>query len=418
MTLTLTKIINFTLLAFIFILSISTVNSSSLNSYNEETTPLILISIDGFRYDYIEKHQPPALLSIIKNGVRAERMKPVYPSKTFPNHISIITGMYPSKHGIVHNSFFDHSLNDIYKMGKAFDNPRWIQGTPLWIHAERHGVKSASYFWPESDSTLEGISASYSYKYNKKTPYKKRINQIIDWLKLPQDIRPKFITTYFSLVDDQGHRYGPDSIQVKQSVHEVDKHIGNLRNRIKNELKTEVNLVIVSDHGMLNISKGEKINWNKLNTFSNYKIVNGTTQLQVYATGEQSKMEMSQLVKDLNDKSKGRYIAYLKSDLPKSTHYFGNNRIANIIIEAFAPTIFVNKDKYANDAKGMHGYDPSLIPEMGALFIADGPSFKQNLSIPAFENIHVFPLLNQLLGLPLPGNIDGSLKVLAPTLKE
>ncbi len=392
--------------------------SCTTNTNNSNNIPLILISIDGFRYDYIEKYQPPALLSIIENGVRAERMEPVYPSKTFPNHISIITGMYPSKHGIVHNSFFDPSLNDIYKMGKAFDNPKWIQGTPLWIHAERHGVKSASYFWPESDSTLEGISASYSYKYNKKTPYEKRINQIINWLKLPEKSRPKFITTYFSLVDGQGHRYGPDSEQVKLAVYEVDKHIGNLKMRIKNELNTKVNLVIVSDHGMININDGEKINWQKINGISNYKVVNGTTQLQIYATSDQSKIEMRQFVKELNEKSAGQYISYLKNDLPENTHYFNNDRIADIIVEALAPSIFINNDKNVNYAKGMHGYAPSLLPEMGALFIANGPSFKQNLTIPAFENIHVFPLLNHVLGLPLPENIDGKFEVLSPILKE
>jgi len=121
--------------------------------------PVVLISLDGFRYDYIEKYQPPNLLALINTGVRAERMVPVYPSKTFPNHISIATGMYPSKHGIVHNEFYDRKLNDVYAMGKAFKQPKWMQGTPIWIHAERNGITSASYFWPESDSTLEGISS-------------------------------------------------------------------------------------------------------------------------------------------------------------------------------------------------------------------------------------------------------------------
>ncbi len=158
----------------IFIIVFSLVNST--NASDKKQTPLILLSIDGFRYDYVEKYQPPNLSAMIKSGVRAERMLPIYPSKTFPNHISLVTGMYPSNHGIVHNSFYDKELDDVYKMGKAFSEPKWMQATPLWIHAERHGVKSASYFWPESDSTLEGLAASYSYQYNKKTPYIKRVN--------------------------------------------------------------------------------------------------------------------------------------------------------------------------------------------------------------------------------------------------
>ncbi|PCI72363.1 MAG: alkaline phosphatase family protein [Gammaproteobacteria bacterium] len=417
MNLTLTKITNLTLLAFLFALSISTANSSNLNSYNKKSTPLILISIDGFRYDYIEKYQPPTLLSLIKNGVQAEKMNPIYPSKTFPNHITLVTGMYPKNHGIVHNSFFDESINDIYRMGKAFDNPKWMQGTPLWIHAERHGVKSASYFWPESDSKLEGISASYSYKYNKKTPYGERINQIVSWLKLPENIRPKFITSYFSLVDDKGHRFGPDSDQVRKAVIEVDRHLGNLKKRIENELKIQVNLVVVSDHGMIDISNGEKMNWTKLDDFSNYRVINGTTQLMVYAKNKPSIKKLSQHVKRLNNKSDGRYIAYLKEDLPKNTHYFNNDRIADIIVEAIAPAIFVKDDKSEHYSKGMHGYDPNLLPEMGAFFVANGPDFKSGLTIPAFDNIHVFPLLNYLLDLPMPTNIDGRLDVLKPIIK-
>ncbi|PHS18935.1 MAG: alkaline phosphatase family protein [Kangiella sp.] len=407
MNLTLKKIIDLALLVFLFAFSMGAVKS-----VNKEATPLILISIDGFRYDYIEKYKPPTLLSLIENGIHAEKMNPIYPSKTFPNHISIVTGMYPSNHGIVHNKFYDRSLNDEYRMGKAFDNPLWMQGTPIWIHAERHGVKTASYFWPESDSKLEGISASYSYKYNKKTPYEKRINQIIDWLKLPEESRPQFITTYFSLVDDQGHRFGPNSHQVRDAVIEVDRHLGNLKKRIESELEFEVNLVIVSDHGMLDISKGEKINWKKLADFSDYKVVNGTTQLMIYSTNKNSKNNLSQLVKRLNNQSKGHYLAYLKEDLPKDTHYFNNDRIADIIVEAIAPAVFVKNDKSAHFSKGMHGYDPNLLPEMGAFFVANGPDFKNGLTIPAFDNIHVFPLLNHLLELPIPTNIDGKLDVL------
>ena len=147
-------------------------------------------------------------------------------------------------------------------------------------------------------------------------------------------------------------------------------------------------------------------------------MVNGTTQLQVYSVTEKNKTELSALVKKLNAKSRGQYIAYLKHDLPKNTHYFENNRIADIIVETIAPTVFINSDDVTNYPKGMHGYDPHLVPEMGALFIANGPSFKQGLTIPEFDNIHVFPLLNDLLELPLLESIDGKLEVLSPTLKK
>lgn len=404
-----------------FIIAIFTIFSFSVTAKeipHEEVTPLILISIDGFRYDYVEKYEPPNLLQMIKNGVRAERMIPSYPSKTFPNHITIVTGMYPSNHGIVHNSFYDKELDDVYKMGKAFFEPKWIQGTPLWIHAEKNGVKSASYFWPESDSTLQNTSASYSFKYNKQTPYQNRISKIIDWLKLPAIERPQFITSYFSLVDDKGHRFGPDSSQVKDAVLEVDRHIGILRERIAKELEFEVDIVLVSDHGMIKTGDENKIYWPKLYNFDTYKVINGTTQLMLYATNKTSKEEMSILVKALNSNSNGNFQAYLKNNLPKNLNHFNNQRIADIIIEARAPSVFSSKEKHSSLLNGMHGYNPFDVPEMGAMFIADGPSFKSGLTIPAFENIHVFPLLNHLLDLPMPTNIDGKLDVLRPIIDD
>jgi len=395
-----------------------TISLHPLIAKEKKSTPLILISIDGFRYDYIEKYQPPNLLALIKNGVRAERMIPSYPTKTFPNHITLVTGMYPSNHGIVNNSFYDEQLDDIYKMGKAFTEPKWMQGTPLWIHAERHGVKSACYFWPESDSRLEGLAASFSYKYNKQTPYSERIAQTLNWLKLPKNERPQFITSYFSLVDSKGHQFGPDSIQVKNAVLEVDKHIGVLKSRIAKELNFKVNLVIVSDHGMVEIDPKQQIYTSDLDDFDGYIVVNGTTQLMLYAKKSKSKTHMFGLVNKLNSQSENRYQAFLKKDLPKNLNHFNNERIADIIIDAHVPLIFSKKQKKTSSSKGMHGYDPYLVPEMGALFIANGPNFKSGLTIPAFENIHVFPLLNHLLELPLPANIDGKFEVLSPTLNN
>jgi len=381
-------------------------------------TPVVLISLDGFRYDYIEKYQPPHLLELIRTGVRATKMLPVYPSKTFPNHISIVTGMYPSNHGIVHNKFYDRELDDVYAMAKAFDEPKWMQGTPLWIHAERNGMTTASYFWPESDSKLQNISSTYSYKYDKQRPYQERIDQIINWLKLPQAKRPTFISGYFSLVDTMGHNYGPDSNQVRDAVLKVDGHLGNLIRRINAELDFKVNLVVVSDHGMTDVDYEQTIVWNKLASLDDYIVVNGTTQLMLYAKNKTDPIALTSLVDKLNIQSNNRFSAYLKKELPKRLHYSGNDRIADIIVEAIPPIIFSNTNSMKNPYAGMHGYDPDTNPEMAAIFIANGPNFKQGVTIPAFRNIHVFPALIYILGLPMPEDIDGKLEVLKPILES
>ena len=404
-------------LIFILLLFIIASCAQTQTAHNKNVNPVVMISLDGFRYDYIKKYQPPNLLRIIKTGVRAERMLPVYPSKTFPNHISIATGMYASNHGIVHNEFYDRELNDIYTMGKAFQQPKWMQATPLWIHAERNGMTTASYFWAEADSTLEGLSSTYSYKYDKHRPYQQRIDQIIDWLKLPESERPMFITGYFSLVDTTGHNFGPDSQQVKDAVLKMDNYMGQLKTRLDTELNFKVNLVIVSDHGMIDIDYDKRIIWPNLDSFKNFKVVNGTTQLMAYANKGVSEREIIDLVTQLNAHSNNRFKAYRKQDLPKHTHYFNNDRIADIILEAIPPLVFSGRNNSHRPYKGMHGYDPDTHAEMAAIFIANGPNFKKGVSIPEFRNIHVFPALVDILKLPMPTNIDGKLEVLKPILK-
>lgn len=380
-------------------------------------TPLILISLDGFRYDYIEKYNAKNILEIAQQGVRAERMQPSYPSKTFPNHITLVTGMYPSRHGLVHNSFYDPALDDVYKMGKAKQQPLWLQGTPLWVLAEKNNLRSATYFWPESDAKIDGVLPSYYFPYKKSTPYQDRIDEILRWLKLPEEQRPTFITGYFSLVDSAGHEFGPNSEQVKDSVKVVDSYIGQLKRRIDSELKIDVNLVIVSDHGMVKVDSQKKIDWEKLQNLEGFKVINGSTQLMLYAKKDTGAEHIEKTINSLNQQSHGRFEATAKDKLPPNLHYQGNARIADIIVEARPPAIFASGESLKRKTNGMHGYNPYRIPEMGAIFIANGPAFKQGITIPSFENIHVFPLLATVLGLPIPKDIDGKVRVLKPILK-
>jgi predicted AlkP superfamily pyrophosphatase or phosphodiesterase len=378
--------------------------------------PVILISLDGFRYDYIEKYNTKHLKALARDGVRAEKMQPSYPSKTFPNHITLVTGKYPSNHGLVHNRFYDEQLDDVYSMGKAKQQPLWLWGKPLWILAEQNNVRSATYFWPESDSKIEGILPSYYYPYNKSTPYQDRIDEIMRWLKLPENQRPRFITGYFSLVDSIGHEFGPDSQEVRVAVNKLDGYIGQLKQRISTELSFPVNLVIVSDHGMVAINKKSKIDWAQLNKFSNYKVVNGSTQLMLYANKGVNNNTIVYDAKLLAKQSQGRYLIYTKENIPARLHYSGNYRIADIVAEAIPPATFSDKEHLGKKIGGTHGFNPYLVEEMGALFIANGPDFKKGLVISPFENIHVFPILATILDLPIPNDIDGKLSVLKPIL--
>ncbi|WP_281560001.1 ectonucleotide pyrophosphatase/phosphodiesterase [Thalassomonas sp. RHCl1] len=379
--------------------------------------PVVLISLDGFRYDYIEKYQAKNLKALARGGVRATSMQPSYPTKTFPNHLTLVTGMYPSNHGLVHNDFYDVELDEVYDMGKAKEQPLWLWGTPLWTLAEKNNVRSATFFWPESDASIGGILPSYYHGYNKSIPYQERIDGIVDWLKLPPGQRPGFITGYFSLVDDMGHDFGPDSKQVQDAVTMLDGYIGQLKQRI-DALPFKVNLVVVSDHGMVAIDKQSKIDWQALDDFNGYKVVNGSTQLMLYAGKEISQSKIAEDVKRLTAKSMGRYQVYAKETIPARLHYRGSHRIADILLDVAPPATFSDKNRLDDTVGGTHGFNPYRVKEMAAIFIANGPDFKQGLEIPSFENIHVFPVLASILGLPIPENIDGDLAVLAPILAQ
>lgn len=188
---------------------------------------VVLVSIDGLRWDYIEKHGAPNLKAMAERGVRAQKLIPVYPTKTFPNHISIITGLLPVNHGIVDNSFCDKARkNDCYSMGKALGDSTWVKGIPLWNLAKMQGLKSATYFWPESDALFNGMTPDYFYHYSKYSDYQSRVDQIIQWLSLPKAQRPRFIASYFSLVDSMGHEFGPDAPQTRDAVKQLDELMG------------------------------------------------------------------------------------------------------------------------------------------------------------------------------------------------
>lgn len=381
--------------------------------------PVILLSLDGFRYDYIEKYHAPHLNALASEGVRAEHLVPTYPTKTFTNHISLVTGKYPAKHGMVHNDFYDPALGELYKKGKARQQPKWLQARPLWTHAEKNGVRTATYFWPESDARLEGVLPSYYYEFNKSTPIQRRIDQMVDWLKLPPAQRPSLILGYFSLVDEMGHEYGPNSPQVSDAVTLLDSYIGQLKQRINQEISFPVNLVVVSDHGMSEVNSQSRISWSQLDNFDQFQVVASTTQLMLYAKNPMTPAELQAQAAKLASQSNGRYQTHIKGQHPKERHYTNNPRIADIILDTRPPATFskATLSKYSSTTgriSGEHGYDPHEVKEMGAIFIATGPDFKQGLLIPPFENIHLFPALANILGLPIPDDLDGRLDVLAP----
>src|ERR1700722_9470026 len=227
--------------------------SGRSNSVGQQKKPyIILISADGFRYDLADKYNATNLLRLRNKGINAAYMQPSYPSLTFPNHYSIVTGLYPSHHGIVDNTFYDKQKNETYTIRnkKVVGDGTWYGGTPLWVLAEKQQMLSASFYWVASESAIQVVRPTYYYIYNDAIPIDKRIETVKNWLQLPEDKRPHFITFYFPQVDHQEHTYGPDSKEAEEAVHLVDESVGKLV-RTVDSLGLDVSFIFLADHGML-----------------------------------------------------------------------------------------------------------------------------------------------------------------------
>ncbi|MDK1287585.1 ectonucleotide pyrophosphatase/phosphodiesterase [Pseudoalteromonas umbrosa] len=385
----------------------------SFNTLAQESEQsVVLFSLDGFRWDYIEKHDAKNIAMIAKNGVRASHMRPVYPTKTFPNHISIVTGLLPSNHGIIDNYFCDKRRQECYKMGQGTKDSTWLSGIPLWNLAEMQGVKAATYFWPESGARFNGRTPSYYMRYAKKGSYQKRIDQIIEWLKLEKSQRPRFVAGYFSLVDDMGHDFGPDAAETYQAVQEVDKLIGQLWSRLKSEVDHDVNLVLVSDHGMVSVDPEKTIILEKLGfDLEQFDVKNGGTRTHLYKKPN-SEVDIAGLKLSLSEQSKERFEV-LNNTVLASRGVKIDDTTADIIIEAFPPYAFGTHEKI--DYVGAHGYPYSK--DLAATFVAIGPAFKKGVKLPEVNNLDIYPTVASILGLKLMSKVDGDGKTLVSALK-
>ncbi|KAF7781640.1 hypothetical protein PRUB_b0932 [Pseudoalteromonas rubra] len=374
---------------------------------------VVMISLDGFRWDYIEKHKAKNLAAIAAQGVRAEYLEPVYPTKTFPNHLSIITGLLPSNHGIVGNHFCDKNRNQCYKMGYGQDDSSWLKGIPLWNLAEMQGLKAATYFWPESDARINGMTPSYFYHYSKHSDYQQRIDQIVQWLKLPAQKRPRFVAGYFSLVDTMGHDFGPDAQQTYQAVQKVDKLVGQLARRIQREVEQDVNLIIVSDHGMAQLDPDMSLQLSDLGVeLRDFIVKNSGTQVWLYKKPE-ARVNLDAVRTQLMRNARGRYDIISEETL-KSRGVTINETTADIVVETQAPRYFAydEKDKHY----GTHGF--AITQDMHATFVAMGPAFKQGTKIGPVKNLDIYPVVAQVLGLELLSDIDGTGASLLPALRH
>ncbi|KXH85857.1 alkaline phosphatase family protein [Chryseobacterium kwangjuense] len=395
--------------------------SGRTNSTEAQHKPyVIMISTDGFRYDYAKKYKAENLLKLASGGIQAEAMIPSYPSITFPNHWSLITGLYPSHHGLVDNFFYDYKRKESYSMKdkKNAEDGSWYGGTPLWALAEKQGMVAASLMWVGSASDAGGTRPSYYYPYHEKFKPSEKVDKVINWLKLTEEKRPHFISLYFPEVDGSGHHYGPDSPETENAVHLIDDAIGELVQKVNALGLKNVNFVFVSDHGMIKVDGGAPLEVPAmLLDKKRFDLYNSQTLVRVYL---KNPAEVKAVYKELKSIKTDDYEIYLDKKLPKYLHFATKDdryqRIGQILLIPKAPKIFLEKGW--RPSVGKHGYNPRLVPEMKATFYAWGPQFKNNLVVKEFSNVNVYPLVADILGLKINEPIDGKLNVLKKTLKE
>lgn len=380
---------------------------------------VILISADGFRYDYARKYNAVNLLKLAEGGVTSKGMIPSYPSNTFPNHYTLVTGMYPSTHGLIDNSFYDPHRDETYTMGnKAMvADSSWYGGLPLWGLAEKNGLVAASLFWVSSESRVAGIPPSYYYKYHSEFSNDRKIEIIKEWLQLPEETRPHLITLYFPETDSQGHYYGPDSKETEAAVHQVDQAVGKLVEEVAKLGLSNVNYMFVSDHGMILSDVDNAIRIPELVSNRKFIVINSFSIVRIHALNpEQVKPTYRRLKKERSRD----YKVYLTRRFPKRLHFRTNadDRLGDILLVPRAPKVFAANPPGKRKYPGAHGYDPKKVPDMKATFMAWGPAFNAGQTIGTFENIHVYPLVARILGLPVTHSIDGKAKVLEKTLRK
>jgi alkaline phosphatase D len=342
-------------------------------------------------------------------------MIPSYPSLTFPNHYTLVTGLYPEHHGIIANTFYDPARKETYTLAnsKATGDGSWYGGTPLWVLAEQQGMRAATFFWPSSDAEIQGKRPSYYLApYDDKFPDEKRIEQVIAWLHLPSDKRPHFITLYYPEPDHSGHAYGPDAAETAEAVRHVDEMIGKLSDGIVAS-GLPVDLIVLADHGMETL-QGSWVVLDKWADLSQFE----TSGPLLYAKSEEDAEKAYHSLLGASE----TFMVYRRAQVPAYLHFNSNPREGDPVVVPTGPYPFVAHDPNSGGSTrkppaGGHGYDPSQMPSMKAIFFAAGPDIRPGVTVASFENVDVYPLIARILGLRI-GPIDGNLNPLRGIIKK
>lgn len=380
---------------------------------------VLLVSLDGFRADDLDPGLIPHLARIAREGVRARWMTPSYPSLTFPNHYSIVTGLVPDHHGIVHNTMRDPALGT-FKLSdrESVGDARWWRGEPIWVGAENAGLRSATMYWPGTEAAIGGVRPTRWNRYvdGEALPIDARVDTVVGWLSEPDTTRPRIATLYFEHVDHDSHAHGPESMEARAAVRAVDAAIGRLLDGLAARGRLDAtDIIVVSDHGMATVAPGNVIAIEDMVGIDEATVVTiGQVVEMTPKPGHEAEVERKVLGRH------ARYDCWRKGDLPARWRYGSHPRIPPIVCQMHEGWDALPRETIAKRGeprtRGSHGYDPAL-PSMRALFVARGPSFRRGVVLAPFDNVDVYPLLARLIGIRAAPN-DGDIAPLLPALRD
>jgi predicted AlkP superfamily pyrophosphatase or phosphodiesterase len=409
---------------FILILAACSVHeepSSAIKSdapASEQTPPLLLISIDGVRYDYLEKANLPTFELLINGGLKADSLQQIFPTKTFATHYSMVTGLHPDRSGVVANSMWDPEREARFSMGNrdAVGDGYWYEGEPIWNTVEKAGKQAATYFWPGSEAEIGGIRPTIWMPYDGDATHDERVAQVLAWLDMPEQARPDFLTLYFSVVDSAGHRHGPDHPEVVSALQEVDRALGLLVEGLQQrDLLNNMHILVTSDHGMQTISSDRYILLDEFLDLSKVRVSDWGPAAQIWTT--EDGLSVDQIVGALKGAHPNMRV-WKKADVPPRYHFSEHKRVPDVVAEADLGWMISSKPYYERlepgRLGGMHGWDPAW-QNMHGIFIAHGPAFAAGSKTPALRGIDLYSLMAELMQIE-PVNTDGSLNAFAPII--
>ena len=372
---------------------------------------VVLLSFDGTRPDEIRSEKLPTFARLLREGAAAERMDPVFPTNTFPNHASLVTGVAPERHGIVNNQFLDPERG-FYDYDKGKD-PTWFEAPPLWSILAAHGVPSASFHWVGSEGSWRDGTGPFEWKrFDARTPVDAKVEQILAWLdRPPGPTRPRFVTAWFRGADHEGHRHGPGSEEAARDLAAQDASLGRLVAGLETRgLLASTTLLVVSDHGMARVERAVDLagELREAGLRSRRTIAGGGFAIVYLEKAAQAERAI-RVARALG------LEAFERRTAPRELR-LGNDRFGDVVVIAPVGTAFLRESLSHRIAArlhlpgaslgGAHGYRPEE-ESMGAIFVAFGRGAPAAAGLGRVRTLDVAPTVLALLGVPAPAELEG-----------